>query len=85
MKHHCKEKRTYIPLQIIIVEDNTEEVTAVDYEVAANSKSSEIYSKYKPETDDRSTWFIFRCWKFKLVTVNKVSFISHPCKQVESK
>lgn len=40
MKHHCKEKRTYIPLQIIIVEDNTEEVTAVDYEVAANSKSS---------------------------------------------
>lgn len=76
MKHHCKEKRTYIPLQIIIVEDNTEEVTAVDYEVAANSKSSEIYSKYKPEIDDGSTWFIFKCWKFKLVTVDKVSLIS---------
>lgn len=80
MKHHCKKKRTYIPLQIIIiiiiVEDNTEKVIAVNYKVAANSKSSEIYSKYKPETDDRSTWFIFRCWKIKLVTVDKVSNIS---------
>lgn len=76
MKHHCKEKRTYIAPQIIIVEDDTEEVTALDYKVAANTKSSEIYSKYKPETDDGSTWFIFRCWKFKLVTVDKVSIIS---------
>lgn len=42
MKHHCKEKRRHIPLQIIIEEDRTEQVTSVDYKVVANSKSSKF-------------------------------------------